>query len=252
MPLDVDNALIGDWSGASDGTGNNPLPGDTRREGDDQIRRAKATIRRHFPNFTGTQAAPKTVNATDDELNSLVGVSQTPGDKIVTLPGGNTVPMLFYLEVAPLGWSINITLDEQAVRTTKGLANGGIQGGTSGGNNTFTAQFADHAEDAVLGVGSKVLDETQMPSHTHADSGHSHGFFIQDNTQGNQFLGINNYFAQADSGNDFPARADTNAFNGVMIRNASAIIQPTGGGLGHSHTKDDRVQWAACIVASLD
>lgn len=63
----------------SDLNANNPTGTDKKKEGDDHIRLLKSTIKASFPNIDGA------MNATDTELNYMVGVTSLVQDQIDTL-----------------------------------------------------------------------------------------------------------------------------------------------------------------------
>ncbi len=166
MPLDSDTALIGDWNSANAGDANNPPGTDSRKQGDDQIRRAKGTIRRHFPGFVGTAAVPKTVNASEDEINTLVGVD--PANKVDAFPAGTI--LLFENNTVP-GWT---KLTDAAYNNVAMRISTGTLSGTTQGSLDFDVVFSANATD------DHVLDVTQIPAHTHGQAGnHDHKMFIR-------------------------------------------------------------------------
>ena len=121
MAVPNGNELIGDYD-PSDGA-NDPRGSESRKEGDDHLRGLKASLKRTFPNLSGQPSG--VVNATEDELNTLVGISTS--DRIDTFPSGTA--MLFYQNKAPTGWTIVQAVDECSVRLTSGSDAGGQEGG---------------------------------------------------------------------------------------------------------------------------
>lgn len=72
--------------------------------------------------------------------------------------GGGDIPtgtkMLFYMNAAPLGWTLQNTLDDKVVFVTKGSAAGGQTGGVAHTTGTWTQP--DH-----------TLTVAEMPEHNH-------------------------------------------------------------------------------------
>lgn len=226
---------IGDMS-ATNGS-NNPEGGDTRRDGDDNMRNIQGTIKRTFPNFGSPS---KAVTPTEDELNTLAGVSTT--DPIITLPVGT--PMLFYLDVAPPTWAILTVLDEHSVTITQGSANTGITGGTTGGTNDFSAQFT------TVNASDEALTVAQMPIHDHTMNAHSH---LLSATSLGTFTGFQSgstFASTGDStGDQFMRNGTDNAFVSGIVQSETSTMQTSGSGDTHNHTVDLNVKWAACIMA---
>ena len=165
---------------------------------------------------------------------------------------GSGTAMVFYQDAAPAGWTIDATVDEHTIRLTKGSAAAGQAGGTTGGTNNFSTQFANLAEGATPGVGSHAVSVAEMPSHNHGGGNHAHGLNFNSGSAGNaQFL-TNNYFGLRTSNAGNMTIASATAVNTVLIAASGATVATQGSGTGHSHTIDLRVKWAACIVATKD
>lgn len=165
-----------------------------------------------------------------------------------------TTAMVFYQDAAPLGWTIVQALDDHAITLTGGEDVGGsVTGGTAGGSNNFSAQFANHVEGAALGVADKILAEADIPAHNHDGGVHSHGFEFNA-TDGDSALNATRFFGARDSDLSLPAVSGGagGSTNTVIIADSSATVVSYGGGGGHGHTLDLRVKWAACIVATKD
>ena len=129
--------------------------------------------------------------------------------------------MGFFQDTAPTDWTIDATVDEHAVRLTKGSAAGGQAGGAIGGTNDFSTQFASLAEGATPGVGDHVLTLAEIPSHNHG------GGYVR-NTTSNAVI--------FDSGGAYGiASSDSKGSDGA-----------------HGHTVDLRVKWASWIVCTKD
>ena len=221
MSLDDPNALIGDWS--STNTANQPPGGDNRRQGDDQLRGTKGTIRRHFPNFVGTAASPKTVNASEDEINTLVGISLT--DKIDTFPSGTV--MLFENNTIT-GWTKKTAAayNNIAIRI-----NTGTIADTTYGSLDFDVVFARTATD-----GHSLVDG-ELPT---TDLTHDHQFRTK-SLAGNTTQDTTNYLGNQDSGGDFLYTS-----NGVNLNNTEMVVDRAisfGSGQPHTHGNDITVRY---------
>lgn len=181
------------------------------------------------------QLVEGTTRITSAELNRLDGISLT--DPIITL--AQTTKALWYQDVAPTGWTIVAAVDDHAVSLTKGSVASGIEGGTVTGTNAFSDQFAAHAEGAALGVGNKTLQETHIPSHNHGGGNHDHSADI--NGSGGALQWTANATQLSNPGG-----------TSEIIEDSGTIISLYGGGTGHSHTIDQDVDRAHCIIAAKD
>ncbi len=76
-----------------------------------------------------------------------------------------TTKMLFYMDTAPLGWTLLNTLDDKVVYVTKGSAAGGQTGGAVHSAGTWTQPSHTHTGPSHTHTG---------PSHTHTGPNHSH------------------------------------------------------------------------------
>lgn len=173
----------------------------------------------------------------------------TAGQQFDSDSNGVKLSMLFYNDFAPVGWTIAAALDEHAITLTKGLAASGVEGGTAGGTNDFSGQFADHAAKAALGVAGYELQAADIPAHTHGASG-SHGHAIK------MEAGAGTDGTNADSmttgasiwGGSGSTTSNTNLITGTGAHTHTSV----GGGGEHGHTLDMQLKWAACIVATKD
>lgn len=180
-----------------------PLGGDFTSRGDDHLRLIKSVLKTQFPGALG-DGFDTVINATEDELNYLTGLTSNVQDQIDDLdvrvsanesnlraPSGTV--MVFYQPGAPLGWTQLVVLNDYMLRVvnTAGGTSGGSQSPISA-NFTHTHTTADHA---------LTIDE--MPAHTHQYSSPTGGGNSND-------LGGNN-------------------------RNDNAQTGSTGGGLPHNH-----------------
>lgn len=182
------------------------------------------------------------VNIGDDPPTLYVGDGVTPvpfiNPDFVRFPSGTKV--LFYQDVAPTGWTIDSAVDEHAISLTKGLAASGIEGGTVGGINAFSSQFAAHAEGATYGVGNRALSVSNMPAHGHGGGIHGHGL-----TNGTDVM-------HAGLGGSRLGSGSGGGSNTVSVNNSGTTILTEGGGVAHGHTIDLNVARAHCIIAVKD
>lgn len=216
---------------------NNPDGSETRREGDDQIRRMKASEKATWTNVTGA------VTASHSEINRLVGISLT--DPIITFPS-TTTKQLFYQDTAPTGWTIDAAVEEHSVRLTQGNGGGSVTGGTTGGTANFGTVFSVNQTDLL------ALTESHIPSHDHGGGSHIHPANVRSGN-GNTDLSGANTFAGADSlGGQMGHTTVSGQNNNLIPVPTTTVINPYGGGTGHQHGVELRLKWAACIVATKD
>ena len=79
-----------------------------------------------------------------------------------------TTKMLFYMDTAPTGWTIDNTLDDKVVFVTKGSAAGGQTGGGVHSTGTWTQPNHVHAGPShTHTTAAMTLATTQIPAHTH-------------------------------------------------------------------------------------
>lgn len=244
----INSTYIGDWDAVNGG--NDPVGGDSRRDGDDNMRAIQGTVKRTFPGFQGTTASPKTVNASEDEINRLVGISQT--DPIITLPAGTKA--IFYQDAAPTGWAIDETIDEHSVRLTKGTTASvpGQQGGVSGGSYDFSATFTDLAANGAPGVQNHTLTGAQSGTSAHPHPAHGHQILTSWTGGTGQTRNRVSITAQTGTGNT-PIYTNSDVLTlGNPYVQASGINNSTEAvaSEGHAHGLDLKVKWAACIVAT--
>lgn len=172
-----------------------------------------------------------TIPATLEEGQLCVNVADTP-PKLYTGPAGGGVPLevgqvnpetvflpsgtplLYYLDIAPLGWTILQAVDDHSIALTKGLAATGIEGGTLSGTVGYSTVFVPTATTSTA------------PSHTH---------FVSGSTGAN---------------GDTSTRGNDN--NGSSQLHSHSVNITSGGGGGHDHTIDLDVARAHCIIATKD
>ena len=216
MPVEPGNNLIADWN-ATD-SGNNPGGTETRRDGDDQIRGVKGTIKRNFPNLTNSG----TVNASETELNILVGIETT--EKVVTLPVGAI--MYFEAPTTPgSGWvkKTDAAYNDVALRVVTGTPG-------TGGTLDFSTVFARTATDG------HAITIPQMPSHKHGGGDHGHNGRATGGVAGPDSI---------DSSNT------VGTIKGVGIQNSGEVINLEGDGLEHTHGNDIRVKYRDVYAAEF-
>lgn len=143
----------------------NPVPGDSVSEGDDHIRLLKKVLKNIFPGENG-QGFSKPIIATEDELNSLVGISGNVQEILEQLAGGavnnlfapkDTV-MLFHNQAPPNGWTTVTTYNNHTIRIR---ATGGE--GSGGEDNPINVAFT-HTHPTK----PHALSNAEMPLHGHA------------------------------------------------------------------------------------
>lgn len=147
---------------------------------------------------------------------SMVGTTEAD-----PIPSGTV--MLFYQNAAPAGWTISSALNDYALKI---VSSGG---GVTSGSVAYSTLFGRTATD------SHILTAAQMPLHGHpfrtgASTGNTNatgGLAMQAGTQANQA-----------------------AFTGSLSGTPGQQIGGTGGGEGHTHNIDMRVQTASVILAS--
>ena len=83
-----------------------------------------------------------------------------------------TTKMLFYMDTAPLGWTLLNTLDDMVVYVTKGSAAGGQIGGAVHSAGTWTQPT--HAHTGPSHAHSGPSHSHSGPSHTHSGPSHAH------------------------------------------------------------------------------
>ncbi len=234
MALDPVPTYPGNYNASE--ASNNPPGSDTRREGDDQIRRMKASEKATWSNVTGA------VTASHTELNTLTGISTT--DPITTFPSGTK--MVFHQLSAPTDWTLDATLNEHSIALV-----GATGGGTTGGTKNFTTVFQTHAEGAADGVGDHTLVLAEIPAHNHGGGAHAHVLnyatgdgttaFATGSTFGNRVAGGANYASSGVSGS-----------RSGFVASSGSIITSQGGSGAHGHSLDLDVKRANCIVATKD
>ena len=202
---------------------NNPPGNDSRREGDDQIRRMKASEKATWTNITGA------VTASHTELNTLVGVD--PSYKVVAVPTGAIA--LFELNTLN-GWTkiTSAAYNNVAMRISTGTITD-----TTYGNLDFDVVFSRTATDA------HTLSESDIPAHDHGGGPHNHGLRYRDASGGATFnIGV--AFATTDSASDtYTSSLFATASNSEYVENSGAIVTSFGSGGSHTHGNDMRVRY---------
>lgn len=140
------------------------------------------------------------------------------------VPAGSVVP--FYNSAAPSGYTI-VALNDYALKVVSS------SGGVTSGSVAYSTLFARTATD------STTLTANQIPSHQH--------FGFVDSSTGNTTLSASNYPSRSnDSGdsNSYSMRGNNSGATGIGLSSA------TGGGAGHTHDIDMRVNTAAIVLAT--
>ena len=86
-----------------------------------------------------------------------------------TIPSGTK--MLFYANTAPVGWTIDSTLDDKLVFVTKGSAAGGQTGG--GAHSTGSWTQTSHTHTGPSHTHTVATHTHTGPSHTHTTASHA-------------------------------------------------------------------------------
>jgi len=146
-----------------------PLSGDPTNRGDDHLRLIKSILKAQFPGSSGNGYA-KTIDATEDELNSLVGVTGNIQDSLTSIeddlalsklslyaPAGTKMP--FFQSSAPTGWTQLTTYNDYMMRVVN-TAGGGTGGSDSPINKSFTHTHT---------TGDHSLTAAQNGPHTHSN-----------------------------------------------------------------------------------
>lgn len=154
--------------------------------------------------------------------------------RLIMLASGTK--MLFYQDAAPVGWTIQNTLDDKIVYITKGSVAGGQTGGGVHSTGSWTI--------SGLSGASHTLTVNEIPSHQH---------FIAGNDDGGGST-LDNAHACAVSW-VATAFADYVLCNSALAATLG-LTSSTGGGAGHTHTVSSAGTWRpsayCCIIASKD
>lgn len=133
----------------------NPTATDALAQADDHLRLIKATLKATFPSITGA------VTLTHTQINDLQNLQG-----VLSAPSGTR--MLFQQAAAPVGWSVDATHNDKALR----IVNGSTTPST-GGSAAFSAAFASHTPAGSVStsiggtINSHTLTISQMPAHRH-------------------------------------------------------------------------------------
>ena len=133
----------------------NPTATDALAQADDHLRLIKAVIKATFPSITGA------VTLTHTQINDLQNLQG-----VLSAPSGTR--LLFQQAASPVGWTVDATHNDKALR----IVNGSVAPGT-GGSVAFTAAFASHTpagsvNTSISGnVDGTSLSVAQIPEHRH-------------------------------------------------------------------------------------
>lgn len=132
--------------------------------------------------------------------------------------------MLFQQTTAPTGWTKDLVHNDKALRVVSGTA-------SSGGTTAFSTIFAKTVTD------SHTLATAEIPAHSHGvtDPGHLHTYGDSTAVAGSP-IGGGSY-------SSITTQNTSSAATGISINNA-------GGGGGHTHGMDIRVQYVDLIIAT--
>jgi hypothetical protein len=164
--------------------------------------------------ITGALTATTNITATGTVTGATVAASSAMTKNGVAVEAfPSGTAMMFVQTSAPTGWTKSVTHNDKALRVVSGTA-------SSGGSVAFSTVFARTATD------NYTLQIADIPSHTHP-------YVRPDPIDGSSVHPTGS------------GRSDPTSFTTV---NTTA----TGGGGGHSHGIDLRVQYVDCIIATKD
>jgi hypothetical protein len=135
-----------------------PLPNDPMLQGDDHLRLIKAVLKSQFPGVGG-QGFAKVITATEDQINSLTGVTGNIQNRLAFLEGNLLAPsgtVMLFGGVVPTGWSVVPQANDRLLILT------GNAGNTGGSESPYSFNKS-HAHSTQ----SQTLTQNQIPSHTH-------------------------------------------------------------------------------------
>jgi hypothetical protein len=138
----------------------------------------------------------------DEDGNEIQFTSAGAPSTTMQFPSGTK--MVFYQDTAPIGWTIQNTLDDKLLYVTKGSAAGGETGGGVHSGGTWTLA-------GTVTVANHTLTTDEIPAHTHAWS--------------------QAYYHADSDGSPFGQGDPTDQTGSATITPASV-----GGGQGHNHT----------------
>lgn len=181
---------------------------------------------------------------------AFTGAATLGGNPLTAFPSGTA--MVFAQTAAPTGWTKSTTHNNKALRVVSGTAG-------SGGATAFTSVFG-----AGKSTGSYTLTTTDIPAHTHTDSGHSHRQRVPDAyddattlrewSHDTPAVGVTGYSPAVGGTQVVAAGYAVGAAvdNFVTTASGAASLSSTGGGGGHSHTLSLDLQYVDVIIATKD
>lgn len=152
-----------------------PLDTDSATQGDDQLRLIKSVLRSTFPGASGNGFS-KQIIATEDELNSLDGVTGNIESRLrsASFPSGTILP--FYNANPPPGWSL-VSLPANYMLTVSNSVVGpsGAHSPTINDKVTPHTHAASGGTIGAAGAHSHPLNNTQIATATTAGIGNIYG-----------------------------------------------------------------------------
>jgi len=208
--------------------------------------------------FTGTPAAPTANAGTNTTQLATTAFVKTAVDNADAFPQGTK--MVFFQASAPTGWTQDTSNNDKALRIVSG------QGGGTGGTHALssppslahthtgaahTHSTPNHTHGNTISVGAHTLTISQMPSHTHTDTGHYPNVNGGNNVAGGGFAGYysNSFTSDATGGGG----SHTHSVSGSVSSGGADNTGSAGGDATSSTTPTSFApQYINVIVATKD
>lgn len=111
---------------------------------------------------------------------------------------------------------------------------GRVPAGADNMGGTAAGRLTGYSLGVVGGAQTHVLTQAEMPAHSHADAGHTHGVNDPSHTHAYAALGGGGGTVAAGSNFNTPTAATAASTTGITIQTGVANIQNTGGGGAHT------------------
>ena len=195
----------------------NPTATDALAQADDHLRLIKATLKATFPSITGA------VTLTHTQINDLQNLQG-----VLSAPSGTR--LLFQQAASPVGWTVDATHNDKALR----IVNGSVAPGT-GGSAAFSAAFASKTPAGSVStsiggtINSHTLTLSQIPAHRH---------FVSANITGNALGNLTSTNSMRRGGHQELTSNNSEDYHLGGAGTTDATVGRTsasGSGGGHSH-----------------